>query len=173
MRVLTEQEVAARPSASSRAVRQKSVRVRSVSAIARTGIVPGRDRRPSRDGLRKLGHRIQTVFLLLLTAGLAATVVIVVPDLEEHGEGQADGFLHASGPALPELQSGLVDFELTDDIRYLVAEGETLSEIARRHDIEYGELAAYNDLKDPHSIVSGQEIVIPGLLSRRLAAEEE
>jgi len=66
-----------------------------------------------------------------------------------------------------------VEFERTDDIEYIVAEGETLSEIARRFEIDYETLAGFNDLTNPNAIAAGQVIVVPGTTNRLLGPEEQ
>jgi nucleoid-associated protein YgaU len=120
--------------------------------------------------------RLRTTLLLLLTVALVVSFAFLVPELEAEAEragaaGDAGAILEASAPSLPSLRTGLVEFERTEDVEYIVAEGETLSEIAQRHRIEYETLARYNDLRDPNTIVAGQVIVVPGTTSL-LGAEQ-
>jgi hypothetical protein len=122
-----------------------------------------------------LAERVRTAVLSLLTLALAVSLAFLVPQLEAEAQLEAetaDGLLRAEGPDLPSLRSGLVEFERTDDVEYIVAEGETLSEIASRFEIDYETLARYNDLSDPHSISADQLIVIPGTTNRLLRTEE-
>jgi hypothetical protein len=107
--------------------------------------------------------------MIVLIMGLATTLIVLVPYLEEGSEGMREGtdvVLRASAPALPSLRDGLVDFELTEDIEYIVQEGETLSEIAHRYDVDYELLADFNGLSDPDTIDAGETIVVPGPSSR-------
>jgi len=122
---------------------------------------------------------------VLLTLALGVSLVYLVPELEAEAErvaaagervaeaGGSGAVLEAGAPSLPSLRAGLVEFERTDDIEYLVAEGETLSEIARRFEIEYETLAAFNDLTNPNAIAAGQVIVVPGTTNRLLGSEEK
>jgi nucleoid-associated protein YgaU len=100
--------------------------------------------------------------LVVVLLGLVGGLIWLVPRLEEASASVGDDVVLASGPTVPPLRSGLVDFELTEDVEYIVSEGETLSEIARRFEIGYQELADYNALTDPNTIVAGQVIVVPG-----------
>ncbi len=155
MRVLGDQDVASR---------KKKRRRRSRTA-----------RFPNVSGLLA---RLRTVLLSLLTVALGVSLVFLVPELEAEAEraaetGASGAALEAGAPELRALQAGLVEFERTDDIEYIVAEGETLSEIARRFDIEYETLAGFNELKNPHAIAAGQVIVVPGTTNRLLGSEEE
>lgn len=155
MRVLGEQDVASRR----RRPRGRS-RARRV---------------PNTSGL--LG-RIRTVILLLLTLALGVSLIFLVPELEAEAErasesGVSGAVLEAGAPALSALKAGLVEFERTDDIEYIVAEGETLSEIAQRFGIDYETLAGFNDLPSPHAIAAGQVIVVPGTTNRSLGSEEQ
>ncbi len=58
---------------------------------------------------------------------------------------------------------GEVAFERTEDSEYIVAEGETLSEIANRFDLSYELLASYNELADPDTLAPGQRILVPSI----------
>jgi len=46
---------------------------------------------------------------------------------------------------------------------YIVQPGDSLWAIANKYSITAGELAAYNDIKNPDLIYPGQKIIIPGL----------
>ncbi len=114
----------------------------------------------------------------MLTIILAAALIILVPELEADSAAEADhdppeGAVQAMSPSFepPSIRSGLVDFELTDDIEHLVEKGETLIHIARRYQIAYQVIADYNDLKNPNSISVGQMIRIPGTVSRPIPGE--
>ncbi|MFW5686387.1 MAG: LysM peptidoglycan-binding domain-containing protein [Spirochaetota bacterium] len=113
------------------------------------------------------------MLLTLVVAGLAGGLIWLVPQLEE-ASGGVDGEIElAAAPGLRAPQGGLVEFELTEDLEYIVADGETLSEIARRFDLSYGELADYNGIEDANTIVAGEVIVVPGTFSRRLAQDSD
>jgi LysM repeat protein len=56
-----------------------------------------------------------------------------------------------------------VEFERTEDVEYVVGDGETLSEIADSYDLSYETLAEYNDLTDPNTLRPGQRIMIPSV----------
>ena len=51
---------------------------------------------------------------------------------------------------------------------YIVGRGETLTSIARAHNVSVGELQQYNHIEDPLKLQAGQTILIPP--SPRLAA---
>ena len=110
-----------------------------------------------------------------MTLALAVALVVLVPRLEAEAEAAVGpgASLLASATGLPSLGSGLVEFERTEDVDYIVVEGETLSEIARKFRIDYETLARFNGLRDPNSIIAGQQIVIPGSTSRLLRTEEK
>ncbi len=132
--------------------------------------------RPRRSGAaeRLLGG-LKTALLIVLVGGLATALIVLVPYLESDAgssSAQSHDFVEASAPALPSLREGLVDFELTEDYEYIVAEGETLSEIADRFAIDYELLADANALRNPHTISVGQRILIPAPDSRELVAEQ-
>ncbi len=118
---------------------------------------------------------LRTAGLALLTVALGAALVVLVPELEDEAARAAadrqDAALQAAVSSFPTPQSGLVEFERTEDIEYFVEEGETLSSIARRYQIDYPLLAEYNELTNPHTISVGQRITIPGTTSRRLLGE--
>jgi len=171
MRVLAEQDVSTRRR-----------RLRGATGRGRTG---RRDRQSRRRGLLsgssaavpgRIVTRIRTIALTVLTLALAVALALLVPQLEAEAEGSAArddaGLLHAEGPSLPSVRAGLVEFERTDDTEYIVSEGETLSEIANRFDVDLQALARYNDLSDPNSISADQRIVIPGTMNRSLRPEE-
>jgi nucleoid-associated protein YgaU len=118
---------------------------------------------------------VRTGLLGMLTIILAATLIILVPELEaESGadvdQDQPEGLVQAIVPSFeaPSVRSGLVDFELTDDIEHVVERGETLIHIARKYQVEYQVIADYNALRNPNSISVGQLIRIPGSASRPL-----
>lgn len=46
---------------------------------------------------------------------------------------------------------------------YVVAENDTLYEIAARFEVDIGQLVEVNDLSDPNDIFVGQELIIPPL----------
>lgn len=142
-----------------RVLHEQHVAPRSASRRGRHG------RRP-RHGAGA-GAGVRTVLLLLVVILVSAALVVLVPALEDASPVTGDDVLLASAPELPSLQDGLVDFELTEDVEYIIGEGETLSEIATRFEISYRELAAYNGLTNPDAITAGQRITIPGTFSRR------
>jgi nucleoid-associated protein YgaU len=59
-----------------------------------------------------------------------------------------------------------VVFDMTDDLEYLVQEGETLSEIATRFDVSTQFLAEYNSLTNADLLKQGQTIIIPSRRNR-------
>ena len=137
-------------------------------------------RRRIRRSTRRTG--LTAFFLVLVVIALGAAVAILVPRLEEYSRNVMDAQL-ASAPALPGFTSAQVAsqpetmeaadaaaepvvFELTDDLEYVVGEGETLSEIALAHDVDFSLLARFNEIDDPDTIAAGLRIVIPGTLSR-------
>jgi len=56
-----------------------------------------------------------------------------------------------------------VEFERNEDMDYIVAPGDTLSDIAHKFDLDSDVLADYNDLANPNALVPGQRLLIPGL----------
>lgn len=63
-------------------------------------------------------------------------------------------------------------FERSDDLAHVVQHGETLSEIAYLYDIEYRELARYNNLSNPDSIKVGESIRVPSVDNVRKLRDE-
>ena len=91
------------------------------------------------------------------TAAEALATPVVSDDLER-------AEMTLTGPMMVDPATlGEVSFERTEDTEYIVADGETLSEIANRFDLSYEMLAAYNELTNPHAVVPGQRIVIPSV----------
>ncbi|MFW5718104.1 MAG: LysM peptidoglycan-binding domain-containing protein [Spirochaetota bacterium] len=170
MRVLTEQHVSARrPS-----MRRSAGRPTERPSRRRKGrhIPP---RTPSR-GLgsgRAIAATLRTALLIVAIVALAATLIVVLPELEATSGADEPVIMHASAPGLPVSAAGVVRLELTEDVEHFVAEGETLSGIATEYGVGPGELAGYNGLDDPDTIVPGERIVIPGPDSRRDLTEEQ
>lgn len=64
----------------------------------------------------------------------------------------------SSGPATGDADKGKAE-----DSTYVVKSGDTLSEIARDHDVKLRELVEANpQIRDPNRIFTGQQITIPG-----------
>jgi len=121
-------------------------------------------------------HRIGTLVRLgalgLAIAGLATGLVIIGNDagaadvlattvVSDELERSAMTF---TGPMAGDLSGlGEVAFERTEDSEYIVADGETLSEIAHYFDMTYEQLAAYNEITDPNALVPGQRILVPSI----------
>ena len=100
-------------------------------------------------GLVIIGNDAATVQVLATT--------VVSDDLERAG-------MTLTGPIAGDLSGlGEVAFERTEDSEYIVAEGETLSEIANRFDLSYEQLAIYNELADPDTLSPGQRILVPSI----------
>jgi len=111
--------------------------------------------------------------LIVVTVALAATLVVVLPELEAASGADSAVVMHATAPALPETAAGVVRLELTEDVEHFVAEGETLSEIAADYEVSVETLARYNNLVDPDTIVPGERIIVPGPESGRDLSEEQ
>ncbi len=97
--------------------------------------------------------------LVIITNDAAAAKVlgttVVSDDIERAG-------MTFTGPMAGDFSGlGEVAFERTEDSEYIVAEGETLSEIANRYDLSFELLASYNELADPNTLVPGQRILVP------------
>lgn len=60
-----------------------------------------------------------------------------------------------------------------DHLVYTVAEGDTISGIAKRYGITVWQLIEANDLADPNSIAVGEQIIIPGVAQVRPPVQPE
>ncbi|MBN2354121.1 MAG: PKD domain-containing protein [Spirochaetales bacterium] len=60
-----------------------------------------------------------------------------------------------------EMGSGLLAFNRSDDIEYVIKDGDTLPEIAYLYNVEVVELMLYNKLKNLEDIKPGRQLVIP------------
>ncbi len=174
MRVLNEQHVSARRLSTRRSVGRPTERPSRRPKGRRTP-----PRTPSRTPSRGPGSRraiaatLRTALLIVAIVALAGTLVVVLPELEAASGADEPVIMHASAPDLPVSAAGVVRLELTEDVDHFVAEGETLSGIATEYGVGPDELAGYNGLDDPDTIVPGQRIVIPGPESRRDLTEQE
>lgn len=149
MRVLLEQEVTTRRLGRKRS-RSRGGRSRSVLDAQRL----------RRDGARfRVPAALGTMLLACVVVGLAVTLVVVLPDLESVSDGEP--VLAATAPDLPSLRHGLVEVERTEQVEHVVEQGETLSEIAARYDVDLDALVSLNSLRDPHTIRDGHPIIIP------------
>jgi LysM domain len=91
-------------------------------------------------------------------SAVEALATTVVPDEMERAQ------MAFTGPmTVDPTELGEVFFERTEDSEYVVADGETLSEIANRFDLSYGILAGYNELANPDTLQPGQRILIPSV----------
>jgi hypothetical protein len=189
MTVLTEQHIERRRHNGRRSRAAVDARVTRESS----------QRREIRRSARRGRRGFSALALLLAASALAAAIVLAVPRLEAYSRSvvdpdaveiaSADGLLglfalrpagtqdvtRTRGDLEAEATDAepLVDFELTDDLEYIVGEGETLSEIALRYDVDYQVLARFNRIADPDSIRAGTRIVIPGTLTRGLGIPGE
>lgn len=76
--------------------------------------------------------------------------------------GQAEPAPLAEAPAAPELSKPGQAVAAVALRSHVVAPGESLGSIAKRHGIATTALAAANGLKNPNHIVPGQRLVVPG-----------
>ncbi|MFW5776528.1 MAG: LysM peptidoglycan-binding domain-containing protein [Spirochaetota bacterium] len=127
----------------------------------------------ARGSARAIVGMLRTAVLIIVIVALAATLVVVLPELEAASGADSTVVMHASAPAPPETAAGTVRLELTEDVEHFVAEDETLSEIAADYEVPVETLARYNNLLDPDSIVPGERIVVPGPDSRRELSQEQ
>ena len=74
------------------------------------------------------------------------------------------------GPALAADAPAPVVPATDTSVRYQVSKGDSLSSIARRNGVTVGALTTANHLTNPHLIVVGQWLVIPGAARRPPAA---
>ena len=170
MRVLNEQHVSARrPSTRRRPTERPSRRRKGRRKPPRAPRTASR----GPGSRRAIAATLRTAFLVVAIVALAGTLVVVLPELEAASAADEPVIMHASAPDLPVSAAGVVRLELTEDVDHFVAEGETLSGIATEYGVGADELAGYNDLDDPDTIVPGQRIVIPGPESRRDLTEQE
>lgn len=121
---------------------------------------------------RKIGTVVRIGALGLVIAGLGAGLVIIGNDAATTQalattvvpEDVARAGMTFTGPIAGDLSGlGEVGFERTEDSEYIVAEGETLSEIAGLFDLSYEILASYNELADPDTLSPGQRILVPSI----------
>jgi len=63
-----------------------------------------------------------------------------------------------AAPVAPEAKSWPVEETTT----YIVAKGDTLSQIARRYDLTVAEIMTLNGISNPNTIRIGQKLVLPG-----------
>ncbi|MFW5998281.1 MAG: peptidoglycan DD-metalloendopeptidase family protein [Halanaerobiaceae bacterium] len=49
----------------------------------------------------------------------------------------------------------------TDEIKYTISQGDTLSEIAKKYGVTKEEIISLNNIKDPNKIYPGENIIIP------------
>jgi len=71
--------------------------------------------------------------------------------------------------ASADLERVMYDRALQSDIKivtYVVRPGDTLSEIAERHDVSVATLLRFNALENPNTLYAGQRLKIPRRLSR-------
>jgi D-gamma-glutamyl-meso-diaminopimelic acid endopeptidase CwlS len=61
-------------------------------------------------------------------------------------------------PVVPEAKTWSVGATTT----YIVAKGDTLSQIASRYDLKTAEIMALNDISNPNTITIGQKLILPG-----------
>lgn len=170
MRVLNEQHVSARRPSTRRSAGRPGERPSRRPKGRRT---PPRTPSHGLDSRRAIAATLRTAFLIVAIVALSGTLVVVLPELEAASGADEPVIMHASAPGLPVSTAGVVRLELTEDVEHFVAEGETLSGIATEYGVGPDELAGYNGLDDPDTIVPGQRIVIPGPESRRDLTEQE
>ena len=133
-----------------------------------SGIADQRVRRERSPGAARVSVYLRVAVLAVAVIGLGYGVVTVsggadsvfgrpvVPD--EWGRAQAD--LPRPAVISPAEAPG-VSFERTEDTEYVVAPGETLSEIAHRYGTDADTIADYNGLANPDTLMPGQKILIP------------
>lgn len=154
-------------------IRRRRSRGRPVSRRKHDRVLDRQDRpRLTAQVRRRVGTVIRIGALGLVIAGLATGLVIIGNDsgaaealattvVSDDLERSAMTF---TGPMVGDLSGlGEVAFERTEDSEYIVAEGETLSEIANRFDLSYEQLATYNELADPDTLSPGQRILVPSI----------
>jgi len=141
-------------------------RVRRVMSDQRVRVQrPGRERSI---GVHRLGMYLRVAVLVVAVVCLGYGVVMVaggsgsvfdrsvVP--EAWGRAQAD---LPRPVVITPAEPPEVSFERTEDTEYVVAPGETLSEIARRFGTDADTIAEYNSLANPDTLMLGQKILIP------------
>lgn len=115
----------------------------------------------------RLAALLRVSALLFIVSGLTTGLVLVstrtqdsavVPDSLERAE---MNLYHYSDPGVAADPLPAVEFERNEEIDYVVAAGDTLSDIADRYDLSYDLLAGYNGLDDPDSLSPGQRLLIP------------
>jgi LysM repeat protein len=67
-----------------------------------------------------------------------------------------------AGMSLPAEKAALPARPAGDAVKHTVQVGESLGTIARKYQVNPGELAAANNITDPSKIRAGQQLVIPG-----------
>ena len=129
------------------------------------------NRRPA-NRYRRFLKLPKTLSLVVVAAGLAYALVAYVPKLAAvAASGTEEGrFEAASMPDFANVLASLprreVVFDMTDDLDYIVQQGETLSEIATRNSLSTQLLAEYNGLSNADLLIEGQVIVVPGRRNR-------
>ncbi|MFP4550759.1 MAG: LysM peptidoglycan-binding domain-containing protein [Spirochaetales bacterium] len=171
-RALMQQQVAGRPRA----------RKRSPDPARLSAARPVTDRTPRRTvgaagaAFGRVLRVAKTLLLVIVAIGLVYALFVYVPELKTVAQEQlataadAERFEAAAMPDFANVLASLprreVVFEMTDDIEYLVQEGETLSEIATRFDVTTRFLAEYNSLANADFLNPGQAITIPSRQNR-------
>jgi hypothetical protein len=120
-------------------------------------------------GYREQRHRprglFRTVALLTITGALLGTLFFVLPGLWAEADFAASSALLAEvdlpGAGFLPPTDRPVEFQRTEELEYLVSEGETLSEIADRFDVTVRSLVRHNALANPDVLRRGQVIRIP------------
>ncbi len=74
----------------------------------------------------------------------------IAPESEARGSGEVGG-----------LEMRVVD--TVNTFSYTVERGDTLSEIASRHDLDVGTLISFNDIDDVRRVMAGTELTIPNV----------
>ncbi|WP_051541700.1 5'-nucleotidase C-terminal domain-containing protein [Clostridium lundense] len=62
---------------------------------------------------------------------------------------------------IPSKNSSVKTTETKKSTTYIVVNGDTLSQIGAKHNVDYKELVKYNNIKNPNLIFVGQKIMIP------------
>ena len=117
----------------------------------------------------------------LLVTGLAATLMLLAYGMQHHIEGGSaeeeialpeDGtarvhMLHYIAPESEAKGSGEVgipDGRIIDKVKtftYTIERGDTLSEVAAKHDLDVGTLISFNDIDDVRRVMAGTDLTIP------------
>ncbi len=128
----------------------------------------------------RLSLSLERKTLIILGSAAAAVLLLLVSFIPQRGELPAEGLLLPEESSVvttnmlyyvaPEAEArgsgemGVPDGRITDTVKtfdYTIRRGETLSEIAAKHDLDVGTLISFNNIDDVRRVMAGTTLTIP------------